>query len=271
MFILRLAVKTFNLAKAELSNDLSGKEDNEPSNYLPYPPSPPPYSVDPIIFQFGRKRKDVSIDASDGHRQLFCPKRLRLDPSSEVISILHSAFPSCEESQNKAKRHDSANQLKNSLLISKRRPPLNVLYHNRNQGAPSHLSTLVEQWLVTTFRDQLLAIQSSWTPPKEEPLDLSFKQPNLKLTSDNVFGSILKLVELQPDSEVRGHNTFPLSRPLEATHIHPHNIEMLMSSVLLFNNLKSNLLDGVNRTNFIGKEPDSLQPVQRRLKFSGRM
>lgn len=149
-----------------------------------------------------------------------------------------------------------ANQLKISLPTTKKRSPLNILSHNMNQGAPSHIPTLINQWLVTTFRDQLLAIKSTWNSPKEEPLDLSFKKPRLKLASDNIFCSIRKLVELQPsdDPETQRRSTFPLSKPLEATFMLPHNVELLINSVLLFNDLKPNLLDIVNPTDLVEKE-----------------
>ncbi|KAM3178182.1 hypothetical protein ACTXT7_003051 [Hymenolepis weldensis] len=244
MFILRLAAEAVNLADEELSGHLTKNEDEKPLKNLPFPPSPPPYCVDPVIFQFGCKRKDPNGDVTDKHQQLFCSKRLRLDSSSEMSGLLGGPISCIEESQNEFKHFDHISQVKCTRATTKRRLPLNDFFQNTIHGSSKQFSNLVNQLMINALRDQFLAFHSIWIPPKEEPLDLSCKETKLRLSDDNFFSNNRKLVEPQiyNDSEMRRCNTFPLNKSLESPHLLPHNIEVLMNSALLFNDLKSNLL-----------------------------
>ncbi|VDO10149.1 unnamed protein product [Rodentolepis nana] len=244
MFILRLAAEAVNLADEELSGHLTRNNDEKPLKRLPFPPSPPTYLVDPLIFQFGRKHKDANEDVFNRHQRLFCSKRMRLEDSHEMSSLLEGSTSSIEESQNEFKRFDRMSQVKRSRTTINRRSPLNSLYQNTNHSSTTAFSNFVNQLMINALRDQLLASHSSWIPPKDEPLDLSCKETKLGLPNNNIFCSIRKLVEPQfcSYSEVRRHNTFPLRKPFEAPHLLPHNVEVLMNSAPLFNDLKSNFL-----------------------------
>ncbi|KAL5112654.1 hypothetical protein TcWFU_008103 [Taenia crassiceps] len=217
MFILRLAIEAFHLAEAELADDSQSGEEKKCRNPSLYPPPTPPHSVDPIIFHFGRKRPGDS-DAIDARQHLFSPKRLCFDASPQIpsSSLLHSVFFGCEESYMESRKR---NRLCSYPTILKRPPmirkrtPLNGSFHNANPGTLP-MSTLTYQWLVTAFWGQMLAART-WTPPKEEPLDLSCKQPKSQFVSNNMFSSIRRLVEplettpVGLDAEIRRCNTFP--------------------------------------------------------------
>ncbi|VUZ47037.1 unnamed protein product [Hymenolepis diminuta] len=224
-------------------------EDEKPLKNLPFPPSPPPYYVDPVIFQFGCKRKDSNCDATDKHQQLFCSKRLRLDSSSEMSGLLGGPVSCIKESPNEFKRFDHSNQVRCTGVITKRRLPLNNFYQNMNHCSPRQFSNVVNQLMINALWDQLLTFRSFWIPPKEEPLDLSCKETKLRLADDNFFGNNRKLVEPQicNDSEMRRCNTFLFNKSLEPPHLLPHNTEVLMNSALLFNDLKSNLLGAMSQ------------------------
>nr|CDS28286.1 conserved hypothetical protein [Hymenolepis microstoma] len=244
MFILRLAAEAVNLADEELSGHLTKNNDEKPLKKLPFPPSPPTYYVDPLIFQFGRKHKDANGDVFNRHQKLFCSKRPRLDSSPGMSDFLEGQTSCIEESQNEFKRFDRISQVKRTRPTINRRPPLNSLYQNTNHDSNTPFSNLVNQLAINALRDQLLAFHSSWTPPKEEPLDLSCKETKIGLGDNNIFCSIRKLVEPQLCSypEMRRSNTFSLSKPFEPPHLLPHNVEVLMNNALLFNDLKSYFL-----------------------------
>ncbi|VDK38545.1 unnamed protein product [Taenia asiatica] len=267
MFLLRLAIEAFHLVEAELSDDSPSREEKKCLNSTIYPPPAPPYSVDPIIFHFGRKRPGDS-DAIDARQHLFSPKRLCFDVSPQIpsSSLLHSVFFGCEETSvesRKGNRLCSYPTILKRPLTVRKRAPLNGSFHNANPDALS-MSTLTYQWLVTAFWGQMLAARA-WTPPKEEPLDLSCKQPKSQFVSSNMFSSIRRIVEplettsMDLDAEIRRCNTFPQTfcKPtmeassrnssLERSCLLP-TFETLVNSVKLFNDLRSNYLNTADQT-----------------------
>lgn len=266
IFNFRLAIETFHLAEAELSDDSQSREEKTCLSSPIYPPPTPPHSIDPIIFQFGRKRPGDS-DAIDARQRLFSPKRLCFDASPQIplSSLLHSVFFGCEELSVESKKRNRlcsySTILKRPSTIRKR-APLNGSFYNANPDALP-MSTLTYQWLVTAFWGQMLAARA-WTPPKEEPLDLSCKQPKSQFVNSNMFSSIRQLVEplettpMGLDAEIRRCNTFPQTFCKPTIEASPRNsslerpcllptFETLVNSARLFNELRSNYLSTVDQ------------------------
>ncbi|VDM16525.1 unnamed protein product [Hydatigera taeniaeformis] len=256
MFILRLAIEAFHLVETELSNDLPSREEKKYSNSSSFPSLALPHYVDPIIFHFGRKRPSDS-GAFDARQHLFSPKRLCFDASLQIpaSTLLHSVILGCDDPSTESRKRNRLCSYPTTLKRSqttRKRIPLNGNFHNTNQGALP-MSTLTYQWLVTAFWGQMLAARA-WTPPKEEPLDLSCKQPKSQFVNSNVFSSIRRLVEpLEPtptdlDAEIRrtAVEVSPRNLPLERSCLLP-TFETLVNSARLFNDLRSCCLGAVDQ------------------------
>lgn len=274
---LRFAIETFNMAEAELSSRAHSPESEKLLTSPTYPPSPPPAFIDPIIFQFGRKRPGHDIRDSDGvtaektHKRLFSPKRLRLDSDSSeftATSLLHNVFCGSARplTDSILQFHpDSHTDVSKTCPQSPKRVPLNRTFSNASFSTPL-MPELTYQWLTTAFWGQMMA-SYNWTPPKDEPLDLSCKESNFRLPASKNFSSISWLVGSQEgiDADIRRCSAFPQTfpKPIEDS-LFPQNLtlesagllptfETLVNSMKLFNDLKFNYLNSVNRNFFCDK------------------
>lgn len=181
-------------------------------------PLPASYNVDPIIFQFGRKRKGASEDTADEHRKLFCFKQQRLESELDV-----NKFLGADESQRESKR------FRNPRGAVKRRAPFNNLHQKTNQELSLQFSNLVNQIMIAALRAQVSTYQAPWIPPKEEPLDLSCKGSKMKFPGDSIFRSIRKLIEPQYVSDFELQKFCPFqfgSKILEYANFSPQNIDV---------------------------------------------
>uniref|UniRef100_A0A5K3EH52 DUF4210 domain-containing protein n=1 Tax=Mesocestoides corti TaxID=53468 RepID=A0A5K3EH52_MESCO len=264
MYILRLAIEAFNLADSELTDDCCSNGGRVSGTPIRYPPPPPPLSVDPIIFQFGRKR---SSDTTADNEHLFSEKKLCFDTSLDSpSSLLHRVLSGNKDSMmtTRASRLRSLpDMFKTVPRVSacrqtavRRRVPLNGSFHNEHRSRPVEdfsMSSLTYQWLVTAFWGQMLSTQI-WAPPKDEPLDLSCKPSKSPFAATNIFSSMRQLAEPFDfstsgfDPATRRHNSSyhcsrhtaePLTRHSNnETPDLPPKLEVLANSAKLFNNMK---------------------------------